>query len=219
MIETWFNQLKTVYLRRVRNKRLDRLIFILTNEVEFYFINEHERILGNNGRMGPLENQQSRRRYRAAQVPIRDIPAMIQNPESENTSDPMMGCWKVMAFVPQVTRSTARYEIIVNSDMLIKSCTCLDFAQRRAPYKHIYLLKRYTSMQVQFEVEQHNALRQATEITNSRHSKWNNRHTTSRTVLLWQQQQEIIIIDDEDDEDNNNVNILDNIQDNLQFVS
>ena len=31
MIETWFNQLKTIYLRRVCNRRLDRLIFILTN--------------------------------------------------------------------------------------------------------------------------------------------------------------------------------------------
>ncbi|KAG2207871.1 hypothetical protein INT45_009799 [Circinella minor] len=224
MIETWFNQLKTVYLRRVRNKRLDRLIFILTNEVEFYFINEHERILRNNGRMGPLENQQSRRRYRAAQVPVRDISAMIQNPEGGNASDPMTGFWKVMAFVPQVTRSTPRYEITVNSEMLIKSCTCLDFSQRRAPCKHMYLLKRYTNMQVHFEVEQRNALRQAAEAVTLRHGELNNRHAVPRHVLReqqQQQQQEIIIIDgdDEYDADDSNIDILNSTQDNLQFVS
>ena len=132
--------------------------------------------------MGPVENQQSRRRYRAAQVPVRDIPAMIENPAGGNTSDPIIGCWKVMVFVPQVTRSTARYEIIVNSDMLIKSCICLDFAQRCNPCKHMYLLKRYTNMQLQFEVEQRNELRQAAELGNSRHSQMNNLCTVPRTI-------------------------------------
>ncbi|KAI9247953.1 hypothetical protein BDA99DRAFT_446517, partial [Phascolomyces articulosus] len=56
-IESWHNQLKAVYLQHTCNKRFDRLIFILMNEVEFYFQQECECILGNNGRMGPLENQ------------------------------------------------------------------------------------------------------------------------------------------------------------------
>ena len=189
MIETWFNQLKTIYLQRVHNRQLGRLIFILTNEVEFYFIDENERILGNNGWMGPVENQQSHCQYRAAQVPVHDIPAMIENPIGGNTSDLMMGCWKVMAFIPQVTRSTARYEIIVNSDMLIKSCICLDFAQRCNPCKHMYLLKRYTNMQLQFEVEQRNELRQAAELGNSWRSQMNNYHTVPRTIHAQQQQQ------------------------------
>ncbi|KAG2216143.1 hypothetical protein INT45_002564 [Circinella minor] len=44
-------QLKVNYLKHVRNKQLDQLIFVLTHEVEFYFENEEERILNNNGHM------------------------------------------------------------------------------------------------------------------------------------------------------------------------
>ncbi|KAI9243018.1 hypothetical protein BDA99DRAFT_417741, partial [Phascolomyces articulosus] len=48
-IESWHNQLKVIYLKHIRNKRFDRLIFILTNEVEFYFQQERAQILGNSG--------------------------------------------------------------------------------------------------------------------------------------------------------------------------
>ena len=79
-------------------------------------------------------------------------------------------------------------------------------------------------MQVHFEVEQRNALRQAAEAVTLRHGELNNRHAVSRHVLREQQQeqqQEIIIIDDddEDDADDNNIDILNSTQDNLQFVS
>ena len=60
-IESQHGQLKVNYLKHVCNKRLDRLIFVLTYDVEFYYENEMERILSNNGRMGPLANQHSRR--------------------------------------------------------------------------------------------------------------------------------------------------------------
>ncbi|KAG2228684.1 hypothetical protein INT48_005377 [Thamnidium elegans] len=42
-IESWHNQLKYIFLGRSRNKRLDRLIFILTVEVE-YFYEEFDRV-------------------------------------------------------------------------------------------------------------------------------------------------------------------------------
>jgi hypothetical protein len=49
-IENWHNQLKSVYLKRIKNRILDRFVFILTNEVE--------RICSEVGRMGPeLEKQ------------------------------------------------------------------------------------------------------------------------------------------------------------------
>ncbi|KAI9243144.1 hypothetical protein BDA99DRAFT_449403 [Phascolomyces articulosus] len=64
-IELWHNQLKVIYLKHICNKKhniihhFDHLIFILTNEVEFYFQQEHAQILGNSGHIGPLENQLS----------------------------------------------------------------------------------------------------------------------------------------------------------------
>jgi hypothetical protein len=33
-IETWHNKLKSVYLKRIKNRKLDRLVFILTNDIE-----------------------------------------------------------------------------------------------------------------------------------------------------------------------------------------
>lgn len=57
-IESWHNQLKALYLKHIRNKRLDRLIFILTHEVESYFDRERERILSNSGRMAPLRTSE-----------------------------------------------------------------------------------------------------------------------------------------------------------------
>ncbi|KAI8327750.1 hypothetical protein BC941DRAFT_340704, partial [Chlamydoabsidia padenii] len=53
-IESWHNQLKTKHLKSERNRRLDRLVFILTNNVEKFFLAESERIALNSGRMGPL---------------------------------------------------------------------------------------------------------------------------------------------------------------------
>ena len=37
-IENWYNQLKTNYLQRNRNRRLDRLIFILVDDVHTDFM-------------------------------------------------------------------------------------------------------------------------------------------------------------------------------------
>ena len=90
-IELWHGQLKVNYLKHVCNKRFDRLIFILIHDMEFYFENKMECILSNNGRMGPVANQQSRRRFRASLIPAHEISAMIHNPEGESNSSPMVG--------------------------------------------------------------------------------------------------------------------------------
>ncbi|KAI9309772.1 hypothetical protein BX666DRAFT_1811782, partial [Dichotomocladium elegans] len=34
-VESWHNQLKTVYMRRKQNRRFDSLIFLLVDEIEF----------------------------------------------------------------------------------------------------------------------------------------------------------------------------------------
>ncbi|KAI8880339.1 hypothetical protein K501DRAFT_151502, partial [Backusella circina FSU 941] len=44
-IESWYNQLKTTYLKRKPNRRLHRLIYILVNDVEPEFISNANRVI------------------------------------------------------------------------------------------------------------------------------------------------------------------------------
>ena len=212
-IESWHNQLKSVYLKHVRNKRFDRLIFILVNDVEFYFKQERDRIMSNNGRMGPLQNEQSQREYRASLISANMILAMIRNPHGENVSSPMTGIWIVQSFVTRVTRSTPDYHVTVNEDMHIDSCTCSDYMHRHAPCKHMYLLRNFTSMQIRFEIEQERAIDmlEAGTIQNGEFIEQN---------VVQQRIQQLPI--ETESTANNNDNIIENIdttQDNLQFVS
>ncbi len=59
-IESWHNQLKTTHLRRKQNRRMDRLIFILINDVEDYYLQNTQRLMLNVGRMGPEERKRRR---------------------------------------------------------------------------------------------------------------------------------------------------------------
>jgi hypothetical protein len=56
-IESWHNQLKTTHLRRKQNRRIDKLIFILVNDVEDYYLQNTQRLMLNVGRMGPEEKK------------------------------------------------------------------------------------------------------------------------------------------------------------------
>lgn len=70
-IESWHNQLKSVFLRRSRNKRLDRLIFVLTNEVEYYYQEEFDRVEVNHGTMTAAEKEKRRVQLAAEAVLIK----------------------------------------------------------------------------------------------------------------------------------------------------
>ncbi|KAI9468441.1 MAG: hypothetical protein EXX96DRAFT_105766 [Benjaminiella poitrasii] len=60
-IESWHNQLKTMYLKRKRNRRVDRLVYILVNDVEQDYIHNIQRISNNVGRLGPEERRQKKK--------------------------------------------------------------------------------------------------------------------------------------------------------------
>ncbi|OAD75372.1 hypothetical protein PHYBLDRAFT_166620 [Phycomyces blakesleeanus NRRL 1555(-)] len=51
-IESWHNQLKTIYFGCARIRRLNRLVFDLTNDVEYFYEQEVDCIHLNNGKMG-----------------------------------------------------------------------------------------------------------------------------------------------------------------------
>ncbi|OAD75766.1 hypothetical protein PHYBLDRAFT_165752 [Phycomyces blakesleeanus NRRL 1555(-)] len=79
-IESWHNQLKTIYFGCTRIRRLDRLVFILTNDVEFFYDEEVERIHIQNGQMDPIENELARHSFSANTIQDDMLPFMIINP-------------------------------------------------------------------------------------------------------------------------------------------
>ncbi|KAI8981403.1 hypothetical protein BDB01DRAFT_724108 [Pilobolus umbonatus] len=56
-VESWHNQLKSMYLKRKGNRRVDRLIYILVNDVEPDYISTVNRLVLRIGRMSPDERE------------------------------------------------------------------------------------------------------------------------------------------------------------------
>ncbi|OAD80270.1 hypothetical protein PHYBLDRAFT_160921 [Phycomyces blakesleeanus NRRL 1555(-)] len=146
-VESWHNQLKTIYFGRTRIRRLDRLIFILTNDVEFYFEQEVERIHFNNGKMGPIDNELARNSFVASKIQNDMLPSMILNPlgETGNSMDDYNDEWQIRSFVTE----DKWYTVNISND-LIQSCTCLNFLTCQIPCKHSHLLKHYCEAKFSF---------------------------------------------------------------------
>ncbi|KAI8379048.1 hypothetical protein BD560DRAFT_432599 [Blakeslea trispora] len=122
-IESWHNQLKIIFLGRVQNKRLDKLTFVLVNDVEYYLGQEFERVVQGNGAMSPFFEQQRIRKLVAEEVDEERRSGMI--------SGPVDGA-----------------NLEVTGDKVIASCTCFDYDRRRKPCKHMCLLKMHTNCSV-----------------------------------------------------------------------
>ncbi|EPB87318.1 hypothetical protein HMPREF1544_05843, partial [Mucor circinelloides 1006PhL] len=76
-VESWHNQLKTVYLHRKRDRRVNRLIYILVNDVEPNFIQNISRNTLSIDRMGPEEGR--RRELNAEAINEAIISTMIDD--------------------------------------------------------------------------------------------------------------------------------------------
>ena len=112
-VESWHNQLKTSYLQR-RNRRVDRLVYILVNDVEEDFLSNINRIRMNVGRMRP-EAREARRELEAEEVIIHVAMDMIS--EMERAS-----LYNVQSF----NNADKAYELRLENDT-VKSCSCPDF--------------------------------------------------------------------------------------------
>ncbi|OAD79348.1 hypothetical protein PHYBLDRAFT_162423 [Phycomyces blakesleeanus NRRL 1555(-)] len=101
--QRYHNQLKTIYFGRACIRRLNQLIFILTNDVEFYFEQEVERIHFNNSKMGPIDNELARNSFVASKIQNDMLPSMILNPlgETGNSIDDYNGEWQIRSFVTE----------------------------------------------------------------------------------------------------------------------
>ena len=146
-IESWHNQLKTVFLGRARNKRMDKLTFVLVNDVEYYLTQEFERVLQGNGAMSAFIKQQRIREMEAEEVDDQAREDMVSIIPTENGNSSGDRTYQVSSFVEG---STAGYSLIITHDNQIASCSCYDYKTRHQPCKHMYLLKIHTNLALFF---------------------------------------------------------------------
>ncbi|OAD67595.1 hypothetical protein PHYBLDRAFT_151106 [Phycomyces blakesleeanus NRRL 1555(-)] len=83
--------------------RLDYLVFILTNDVEFFYNEEVERIHIQNGRMGLIKNELAQHSFSANTIQDDMLPFMIINSLNEigNSMEDSNGKWTVKSFTDE----------------------------------------------------------------------------------------------------------------------
>ncbi|OAD69422.1 hypothetical protein PHYBLDRAFT_172667 [Phycomyces blakesleeanus NRRL 1555(-)] len=83
--------------------KLDRLIFSLTNDIEFFYEQKVERIYFNNSKMGPTENELSRNSFAVSKAQDDMLPSIILNPLNEisNSMDDYNSECQIKSFITQ----------------------------------------------------------------------------------------------------------------------
>lgn len=135
-VESWHNQLKTTYLNRKRNRRVDRLVYILVNDVLPDYIQNINRMYLNIGRMSPEERRRRVREMSAENVNEAILATRIFE-ASDLGDDRQKSGYRVTSFEDE----NIYYEIVVEQEQM-KSCDCDDFSFNRIVCKHMYLVKR-----------------------------------------------------------------------------
>lgn len=135
-VESWHNQLKTTYLQRKKNRRVDRLVYILVNDVLPDYVQNINRMYLNIGRMSPEERRRRERKMRAEAINEEVVGTMVTEASDLGSSNEEHG-FRVNSF----ENENIYYEVIVEEEQM-KSCNCADFTFNRIICKHMYLLKR-----------------------------------------------------------------------------
>lgn len=118
-VESWHNQLKTVYFDRQPNRRVDRLIYILINEVGLDYQSNIERVIAGLGRMGPLQHEERKRAVRAEAIPL-EAAQILVTPSFDNDGALKNAC--VLSF----TKEGLSYTVDVRDNRVI-ACDCASF--------------------------------------------------------------------------------------------
>ncbi|KAG1608501.1 hypothetical protein G6F46_011501 [Rhizopus delemar] len=119
------------------NRRLDRLVFIPTNDVESDLKLDVERICSEVGRMGPDLRRRRQREMVADSIPKdRMIEIISKDGDTQYT-------------VESFNQENILYVVKINEDGKIASCSCSYFNFNSAVCKHMYLLKRHINVEVE----------------------------------------------------------------------
>lgn len=145
-IESWHKKLRTCFLGRSRNKRLDRLVYILTDDVEFYYKGEARRVITGSGPATKSQKQQRRIEMTAEAIPGHMRENMIISPtkstmsdQDEGYDDPDFaedGAWLVDSF----TEENVMYKVEVANNV-VRQCSCYSWIRYQNPCKHMHLLR------------------------------------------------------------------------------
>ena len=92
--------------------------------------------------MSKYQKEQRVREMEAEKLTADEVSDMISH-SFEHFED-KCGEWQVLSF----SEEEVVYSVVVNDDLLVVSCSCLDFEHRRRPCKHMYLLARFLSLKV-----------------------------------------------------------------------
>ncbi|ORE14828.1 hypothetical protein BCV71DRAFT_274923 [Rhizopus microsporus] len=131
-IESWHNQLKTNYLQRKRNRRLDHLIFVLVKDVYIDFMHNTARMTANIGRMSTETRKARKRMIAAEEINELSLQDMVQKVYIEEEV-----CYIVKSFMTEVA-----YDISTEQGMMT-ACNCIDFQRNKRACKHMYLTYRF----------------------------------------------------------------------------
>ena len=131
-IESWHSQLKINYLQRKRDRRLDRLIFILVDDVHIDFMHNTARMAANIGRMNSETRETRKRMIAAEEINELSLQDMVQKVYIEEEV-----CYIVKSFMTEVA-----YDISTEQGMMT-ACNCIDFQRNKRACKHMYLTYRF----------------------------------------------------------------------------
>ncbi|ORE05830.1 hypothetical protein BCV72DRAFT_263124 [Rhizopus microsporus var. microsporus] len=122
--ESWHSQLKTDYLQRKRSRRLDRLIFILVEDVHTDFMHNIARMAANIGRMGSETREAEKRMIAVEEINEQPLKDMVQKVYVDEKV-----FYNVKFFTTEVV-----YDISTEQRMMT-ACNCIDFQRNRRASK------------------------------------------------------------------------------------
>ncbi|CDH61222.1 hypothetical protein RO3G_15174 [Lichtheimia corymbifera JMRC:FSU:9682] len=132
-VESWHNQLKSVYLKRYRVHRLDYIVFVLVTKVEFDLLHDVQRRAAKVGPQTKRDLELAKTKLKADQL---SHEMMLQK-----VSVARGGGYYVQSFT--TNPNPPRYKLHVEGEKIM-SCTCKEAQyHRQRACKHMYLLKRW----------------------------------------------------------------------------
>ena len=134
-VESWHNQLKTWYFERRRNRRLDTLIAVLVEDVDYDMQATRQIRSLNIGRMTANERERRKREIRAEAIALPILKDMVDMISSTGGPAPVI---HVASFRQA---DDVAYDIHLQGKIML-SCSCRHFVYRRSPCKHMFAARR-----------------------------------------------------------------------------
>ncbi|KAI8368930.1 hypothetical protein BD560DRAFT_490093 [Blakeslea trispora] len=140
--ENRLNQLKTTNSKRKTNRRVDRLVHNLVNNVGANHIQNINCLNLRIGRMGPQEREARKRELCAEQISASILAEYVCEVSAGDSTNEDL---RITSF----TNEGTHYNVCVDEGRIV-SCSCPYFVQRQTACKHMYLARRYNpALQIQ----------------------------------------------------------------------